>query len=558
MFVMAIVVSSTILPLKGQGLPIDWSSGHVVMGDAGFVSDAREANDPRVRLHSLMRGYRDSVESHHVKGRPLNTSPLSTGDWSATLNTTVASSGITQDRFPAKFGFNPAAAPDCTFDFVVLGLNVAGSFGPGGQANLVGFNNLYTNPGGTGFCGGTAPVVAWAFNVGAAPIPNSVVLSLDGSKVAYVLNQSPPTLEVVTLGTGGGTITSPQAIGANGSSVLFLPLASATSVTNSSIFVDYANDIGYVGDDNGHLFKVSPLFGGQPALSGTWGTNPITAGTLKLTSPVFDFVNGVVMVGSQDGNLYGFNAADGTAMTNSPMSLAVNCSAIPIGGPCANGILAPPVLDVANKFAYLGYAADVVTTSVSAAAQVAYSVPGGGAPPTFEAPASVKRIALGQGDQIDISKGAFNDLYFASGTNTDWLYFTCGTTDSGGASTHLYAIQFDASRRFSGRLDWSPLSGANGRCSPLTEVPNPFTRSGAITHDYLLFSLPVSQVVLSFDVLTLNAPVSVLVPGGTSGIIIDNDSGSPEASSAYFTSLSADPSCGTTICVYKKHQGDLQ
>ena len=63
--------------------------------------------------------------------------------------------------YPAKFTFNVNATPDCTNDFVVYGLNVAGT--TGGQANLIALNNLYSGTGPTGFCG-SAPTVYWAYN----------------------------------------------------------------------------------------------------------------------------------------------------------------------------------------------------------------------------------------------------------------------------------------------------------------------------------------------------------------------------------------------------------
>src|SRR5947207_2597354 len=60
--------------------------------------------------------------------------------------------------------------------------------GGSGQANLVAFKNLYVNPSGTGFCSGTAPTVSWAYNVstGSSGINTSPILSLDGTKVAFV------------------------------------------------------------------------------------------------------------------------------------------------------------------------------------------------------------------------------------------------------------------------------------------------------------------------------------------------------------------------------------
>jgi hypothetical protein len=47
--------------------------------------------------------------------------------------------------YPAKYSFDIDAAPNCASDYVVFGLNVAGS---AGQANLLGLNQLYRGTGG--------------------------------------------------------------------------------------------------------------------------------------------------------------------------------------------------------------------------------------------------------------------------------------------------------------------------------------------------------------------------------------------------------------------------
>jgi hypothetical protein len=526
---------------------LDWSSSHVVFGETG-AAHAADA-DPRARFHAMTRGQR---VAGHTRGEAApsvaNTSGTGGGDWSGTLNTTGAMSGVPQDRFPAKFSFDPTAGASCTNDFVMIGLNVAGS---AGQANLIGANNLYSNPGGTGFCGGTGPNVQWAFNVGAAPITTSVTLSLDGTKVAFVMNSNPPVLGVLTLGAGGGSTTAPITPGQNGSSIQTLTAPPGTSITNSSIFVDYTNDVAYVGDDQGHLYKISPFFNGVPNLSPSWATNPLQVGSGILTSPVVDIVNGVVMVGSSDGALYGFATADGTSITNAPIQLAVaSCG----GGPCSQGILAPPVLDVTNKFAYAGYSEDAFDNTLAAQAQVAYTT----GPLSFEAAGNVKRIPVGQANLINISKGAFSDSYFASPTNTSWAYLTCGSPDAGSGTT-LYGITFDASRRFNGRFTFFPVSAGDERCSPVTEFPFPFSRSVSPSFDFILFSLPVSGTLISYELIN-NSVVTASVPGGTSGIIVDNSTGVSEAGSVYFTSLAADPACtgGNAICAYKKHLNDLQ
>jgi hypothetical protein len=426
-------------------------------------------------------------------------------------------------------------------------LNTAGA---AGQADLVGFNNLYSNPGGTGFCAGGGPNVRWAFNIASAPISTSVTISLDGTKAAFVVNSNPPVLHVLTMGADGGTITSP--ITPAGGSDLTLTLSSSSGVSNSSIFVDYGNDVGYVGDDGGNLYKVSPLFGGAPALSGSWSTNPVAAGLTVLTSPVVDIVTGVVMVGSRDGNLYAFSTSNGAAVANSPSLLATSSGVNCTSGPCQGGIQAPPVLDVGNGFVYVGYAMDSANNANSGVAQLAYIA--AGLEPTPD------RLSMGPANQIEITKGAFNDDYFVSPTNTTWAYLACGTQDAATA-TVMYVVTFDTNRRINGRTGVFSFSN-NDQCSPITEFPSPFSRTVAPTHDYILWSVQNEQIVYSFDIkapISGTNPAIGLVPGGTSGIIIDNDSGLAEASSAYFTSLSAGGcSDGAGICAYKVHQSDLQ
>jgi len=85
--------------------------------------------------------------------------------------------------------------------------------GDRGNANLVAFNNLYVNDGGTGTCSGTAPNVLFAYNITTAPggrIDTSPVLSLDGTQIAFV--ESVPgspgfaIFHVLTWHAGDGTL----------------------------------------------------------------------------------------------------------------------------------------------------------------------------------------------------------------------------------------------------------------------------------------------------------------------------------------------------------------
>jgi len=72
-----------------------------------------------------------------------------------------------------------------------------------------------------------------------------------------------------------------------------LTIETSASNSNSSPWVDCSADTGYVGTDDGLLYKITPVFGGgQPALVNDPTTWPVTASTNKyntvLTAPVVD------------------------------------------------------------------------------------------------------------------------------------------------------------------------------------------------------------------------------------------------------------------------------
>src|SRR5262249_48675155 len=121
-------------------------------------------------------------------------------DWRVDLGTGV----VAANMFRAKFAFSTSGTPSCTNDFVVYGLNVGSS---GAQANIVGINNLYAGTG--GICGAN-PTVRWAYRGGTGSILTSPVLSLDGTKVAYVESRANQTrFHILTWRNGQGTVTGP-------------------------------------------------------------------------------------------------------------------------------------------------------------------------------------------------------------------------------------------------------------------------------------------------------------------------------------------------------------
>jgi hypothetical protein len=78
-------------------------------------------------------------------------------DWAVDLGT----GPLAPNTFAAKYSLNVNATPDCINDYAVYGTNVTGK--TGGQANVIGINNLYSGSNPTGFCG-TTPTIDFAYN----------------------------------------------------------------------------------------------------------------------------------------------------------------------------------------------------------------------------------------------------------------------------------------------------------------------------------------------------------------------------------------------------------
>src|SRR5262249_14630293 len=241
-----------------------------------------------------------------------------------------------------KFTFDTSAtvtSGNCTTDFVVFPVNANGT---ANQSNLVAFNNLYSGSNPNGLCNrnnqpnddDVSATVLWSYNVqalGNGSVPTSPVLSLDGSKVAFVESATgnPAHFHVLAWRSGDtnsnnrqnalrpitiNTFSSTAPAASSGSST---DLAVGTGPdTLSSPYVDYANDQAYVGNDAGVLFRIKNVFcktagcgNAAPSIDTSWGTNgAVTVCAGKLTGPVQDFLTQNIFVGCADGNVYGFDS----------------------------------------------------------------------------------------------------------------------------------------------------------------------------------------------------------------------------------------------------------
>jgi hypothetical protein len=313
---------------------------------------------------------RDSKHHRHKKHKKT----LSHRDWSFSLG--AGSGGRISG--PAKFVFDVTAPPNCTTDFVVTGIGIAGS---GTQANIIGLNNLYTNPAGTGFCAGTGPSVIFAYNVGAGQVPSLVALSLNGQKIAFSENNvaaGTSNFHVLQFKTGAGngtSATTPVVPGIGNTPVdVKLPLTGA-SVTGP--FVDYAHDVAYVTTTN-VVHKFSGVFLATPAEVTTGGWPATIAGTGGVSTPVYDNVSRHVFVTDVDGFI------DYIDDSVSPAVVHSQTFSFSTGGTAA-----PVVVDSSRQKVYAFQNGNTAVaaqgdTNLTAGSRVAVSIGGSGGPAVLD------------------------------------------------------------------------------------------------------------------------------------------------------------------------------
>lgn len=532
---------------RHTGVPQDWSQGHIVFSrDALAQHPELIYREPRILYQAMQRWQRPN--SNVFRGADPLPAPVNDSgqrDWFLALG-----SKVVYHMFPAKFSFDPAAAPDCLNDYVVFGMVATGTPGAsGGQANLVALNNLYVNNSGTGFCSGTAPNVLFAYNittVTGGKISTSPVLSEDGTKIAFVEGvpgtSAQAIFHVLTWKAGQGAIKN-AAVPGSMTSLTFSPTSNCSS---SSPWIDYATDIVYVGADKGNVYKIAPVFTGMPTLAG--GNWPVSVHTnFHLTPPVLDAGRSVLMVGSSDGVLYKIDTTTGVLASS---SLRVGKK----GGTTA-GIVAPPIVDGSSG------------TTFVVSANGASSAPGGYSAVLVQANtdtmAEMSRAPIGLGS----SGGTVLNLYDPTLSNdyindpSTGVIRLCGT---GLADTTpwQYAFGFtmsgtqpilDGSPSFSQQL-LTPTSTA-ARCTGWTEFFNPNVGVGGT--DFFFFGLtqdctaPLQAGGCVAETTGNTGITTATVNGGPSGIIVDNYSTALGASSIYLTSENV----GTA---YKFTQNNLQ
>ncbi len=492
-----VIFATFCVPLSGQeaqpivagnvqitGQPEDWTHHHLVFSNPGTEDEAirngthREwlkiVNDPRYILHQLQRRQpaqgpageavamrlsrfaesdveRAADEKQWVidppkpivPERPIvpgrrpktNTTNLKS-DWSQAMLT----GSVQPNAYPAKYSFAPIGTPSCPNDYVVY---PTGSVGSSTSATIIAYNNLYKTT-----CTGTVPSVYWAYNTGAAAVTTSPILSMDGTKVAFVQTTSTTASLVVlkfkssTTEMVGAPVTPTTSANISTCTAPCMKVGTISGTISdlySSPFYDYTNDVLYVGDDASHLYKFTGVFNGT--------TNPAptqivvnTTATIDIFSPVYDSVSGCVFVGGGLDYAYAINSGQpGTVCTSSTFS--VFGRSIILGNGSNDGLFDAPLVDSTAQTVYA-----FITASNGLAGEC-----GSGAncidefnTSTFTGGSNVVPVAdasLGNGGQgYDLFAGAFDNVYYKSSGASGNIYAVGNTSNSGTGTLYRVPI----------------------------------------------------------------------------------------------------------------------
>jgi hypothetical protein len=447
------------------------------------------------------------------------------------------------ETYPSKYVFDVSAAPSCANDYVVLGLPVSPA--SGGQANIIGVNNLYS--GGAGALCSSGPSVMFAYASGSGEVPASVVISEDGTRLAYIENlmSGSSYFHVLTIGTTGNNGISATAAAVPGTgnnavdqTVLLSPDGGVTNQSSTNaVWVAYtsadANDFAfatsYSSTGSGYLYKITNIFNGS-APTIVWSV-PIDA---IPSTPVYDTVSNNVFFTDSEGRIdYVPNSATAPSV--------VYGSVVASGATSENAV----IVDSGNQMVYAtfnsnGTNAIVVQAPITLASSV--SVPIGTASTIYSSP----------------FEPDFNNAFY-TGSGTPLLYIA--GTGTGNLPT-LYSIGFDGSGVLNSTANaTAALATGTADSSPVTEFYN-----ATLGKDYLFVGVTNNCVatveggtagcVMSLDITngfpTVNSTTTALAAaGGTSGIVVDNDSSATQASSIYYATQT-----GTTLV--KATQSALQ
>jgi hypothetical protein len=578
-------------------LPMVWDGSFRHFVYSGSLEQALASGaDARVVIN-LLRYRNQQNASLDVTGRAQlglaaattpPTKPPKKIDWSVSLGAGT----IQALQFPAIFTASQTT-PNCTSDYVAYTLNVPGV--TGGQANIVGINNLYSGTNPTGQCG-TAPTIDFAYNGSTAggrilvwPDVNFLDPGVpDGSKMAYVETTTKSAiLHVLTWKAGEGTsatnAASPVASGkctATSSCLVSVTFSKSFPSTYGGVYVDWRSDKSWAASDDGTIYEFSCTFtcplNTNPTIDWTFKL-PVagTGGALPMPSvPAYDLNSKTINVSDALGELWIVNEAapsvlygpmmiggGGCTVTNPPGRTGTPNPCTANGG--SYGLTEGVIEDDADVKIYawtgnngvVGASASVTQANGDLSNPVVANIGYGSAGNTTS--------------NVDIHFPEFDHGWWTDSPTTAHIYF-CGTGNND-TTPFIRSIGFEAawpdmdSVSVSDSASFGPTKGIP--CTPLRELYNPNLNLGNNNndHDLLVGGLMSSTVgdLETIDISPAGGAASEIplntVPykGGTSGVTWEVIN-APQASSIYFATLQTNSSCGGTFCAVKLTQEGLQ
>jgi hypothetical protein len=586
-------------PKQLKGLPDDWTFHHVIYSNPGTESEAiahgklaewqRVVNDPRylasqLQRHAPVQGPmasfaaafnaaarargvdgvqepsesigRDNFRFFRDRKRGQMTENIHS-DWQMNLG---FNAHVELDQYPAKYSFDATAPGQCagtaTPDYVTYMSGLAGS---GTQASIIAYDNLYSGCSGSG----AVPNVYWSYVTGPNIPTTSPVISLDGTKVAFMETpetgaatlriikwkggqgtdyKSPaaPDNSFINTTAGAGTNTAWTSCPAGQSCLISVTFQTQLNADiYSDPYYDYDSDTLWVGDAAGFLHEFTGVFNGTPGevTTGNWPVDLSGCGVFH-GSPVYDQVHQLIYIGNFCGGLSAIDLAGDQT----------NSSAVGFGGP---DISSTPIIDPVAGQVYLFVAQDLDGNAG------VFQFPSDFSPGATGTEATIGAGTVGS---TYVFTGAFDNAYYSSpdSSSPSGNLWVCG--NPGGDPT-LYAVPIAGNLLGTSVTSHNLSTGTGAVCSPVTEfcVDGGSTCASGGGTDYLVVSPQTEpgagQVtgcsagqgcVISYTLNGTTATLSGAGPfsGGASGMIIDTQNTTTGGTlQIYFELLNNGASC---------------
>lgn len=419
-------------------------------------------------------------------------------------------------------------------NFTWAGASLSGGSGTAAQPTIFALNNLYSD------CGTATqgyPSVRWSYNTGiGATADLSPAISINGDQVAFVQKtssvaslvllkwsaSSPGTIGVPTVPT---SVTQANYRSCTAPCMTVITFNGSPNDTYSAPFVDYLNDVIYVGDDAGKLHKFTGVFSGTPAEQTTGGWPATVSNGNKLSPPVYDsgssnvgsnlvFVGSIGNSGSVGNRLHSVDSS-GTVVSSGAIGSASN----------ANGVLDAPIVDSNAQRVYVFIGAD---NGGADALGVTCSVAACNAIYQFSTASSIATQNSGLGTKVNVgasganndinramSAGDFDEGYYTSSdsTNPSGNLYVCGSSAATSRRGTIWKVTI-ANNAFSSKVEGPLLvnKDANDGCSPVTVFKN-----GSAEYLYVSVSNDGSAAGGSGCATPVNGCIYMyLLPGGAS------------------------------------------